>query len=1050
MTHLSNTSTRYRSWLLAGAALATVSTGAMAQSEPSSGVETVVVTGSLIQRTMADTPTPTVIVDADAIAKTGLPNIGAVLAKLPQIQNAAGAGDLTPTNSNFLTSGFGVTNVDLRELGVARTLVLVDGKRWVTGSPTTSGVDLNTIPTAMIDHVDVITGGASATYGSDAIAGVVNITLKNDFEGITANAQYGQTNRNDGADATGNVVVGGNFLEGKGNVTVAFTYDKQERISSGNRDITSTDVTQFPGNFIGYGTYSSFAPQGRFQYTNDSRTALAEVKIGDPTTIASLGYGIRGDDVYHNFSTATDGFDRSPNRYIQVPVLRRNITTNGHIDVAPWARFTFQGTYALTTSSKQLEPYPGASTDGLSTPTSAGGTGIVIPLTNPFYQDALTHGFPTPTAACGNLAALDPMPSTPPVACTGANAPTGLLFSRRFLDLGERTGQVSRNTGRIALGLDGDFGAWKNGTFLEDWKWNASYVWGRTEESQSNGGYYDKIKLQNALTTHIQGNGRTVTELDADGNPFTVPQADLPNAPFVTVGGLNYVCDDPVAQAAGCVPINLFGAGSITGPAANYVGSLITLQDQATEEVVTLGANGTVFTLPAGAVKTAIGYEYRREGADFVPDAASQAGTVAGNQVPATRGHFAVREVYGELLVPLLKDLPFVEYAEFDGAIRHARYSTAGDATSWKLGGLWQVNSDLKFRVADSSATRAPNIAELFTPNAQTFPGISSDPCKGWAGLDPSSNIYQNCQAQINSLGAPPAGANTNPNPTQAQRQAVGGYTSGNPNLKPETAYTLTAGLVYTPSWLPSFQATIDYYDIRVHGYIAGLSPDTTMQACYAADPAQFANNVFCQQIFRQYTVAEGPIVQQINFPTFNLGSIKTSGVDTTLTYAFDLGDFDDGLRNAGAFNISLNTTYISHYDTDAGVAGVDVIKSGGDAGLQHWRGLLRTTYTNGGLDVTTSVRWIGPAYVSKENVQPLGDYFLEGNHIPSVWYLDLNVSYDVTEMFQVYAGANNLFDNRPPETYPGSGLDTTGTGTIAEVYDPIGLFGYVGVNLKM
>jgi len=1016
VTHISN-KPNYRSWLLAGAALATVSSGALAQTATSSDVETVVVTGSLIQRTMADTPTPTIIVDSDQIAKSGLPNIGAVLAKLPQIQNAAGAGDLTPTNSNFLTSGFGVTNVDLRQLGVARTLVLVDGRRWVTGSPTTSGVDLNTIPTALIDRVDVITGGASATYGSDAIAGVVNIVLKNDFEGITANAQYGQTSRNDGGDTSGNVTVGGNFLDGKGNIAVSLSYDKQERVSSGNRDITSTDVTQFPGIFIGYGTYSSFAPQGRFQYTANSRTALAEI---DPISgnTNRTGYTLRSDGTYHTFVTSADGFDRNPNRYIQVPVLRRNISENGHIDLASWVRFTFQGTYALTTSSQQLEPYPGASTDGLSTPTSAGGIGIVIPTVangnvsaNPFYMDAVTnHAFPTAVAA-------------------GAPTATGLLFSRRFIDLGDRTGEVSRNTGRIATGLEGDFGSWKNGTFFEDWKWNLSYVWGRTEESQSNGGYYDKIKMQNALNTHIAGAG------------------DLPTAASVSVLGNNYVCADPIAQAAGCVPINLFGPGSITPQAAGYVGSLVTLQDQATEEVATANVNGSLFTLPAGAVKAALGYEYRRESANFVPDAASQAGTVAGNQVPATHGHYAVREVYAEGLLPLVKDLPFIEYAELGGAVRYAKYSTAGSATSWKINGMWQIFDDLKLRAADSSATRAPNIAELFTPRAQTFPGISSDLCGGGA-TDP--NVIANCAAQIAALGPPPVGAPTTPAPTQAQRQGVGGYTSGNPNLKPETAYTLTVGAVYTPGWLPGLQATVDYYDIRVHGYIAGLNPQTTQQACYGSDPSLFATNVFCQQILRQYTVGEGPIIQQINFPTFNLGSIKTSGVDTTITYAFQLGDIDPGLNNAGGFNLSLNTTYISHFDTDPGIPGVDVIKSGGDAGVQHWRGVFRSTYTNGPLDVTTSLRFIGPAYVSKESANPLGDSENPSNHIPSVWYLDMNVAYDVTEMVQLYAGANNLFDNRPPETYPGSGLDTTGTGTIAEVYDPIGLFGYVGVNLKM
>ena len=182
------------------------------------------------------------------------------------------------------------------------------------------------------------------------------------------------------------------------------------------------------------------------------------------------------------------------------------------------------------------------------------------------------------------------------------------------------------------------------------------------------------------------------------------------------------------------------------------------------------------------------------------------------------------------------------------------------------------------------------------------------------------------------------------------------------------------------------------------------------------------------------------------------MGSIKTSGVDTTITYAFDLGDFDDSLRNAGSFTFTLNTTYLSHYDTDPGIPGTEVIKTAGDAGQHMWRGLLRTTYTNGPLEVSPALRYVGRAYVSKEGTidTSAAPTELEGNRLNSVWYMDVNVSYDVTEQVQGYVGVNNLFDTRPPETYPGSGLDTTGTGTIADVYDPIGMFIYGGVNLKL
>jgi outer membrane receptor protein involved in Fe transport len=1001
--NLSN-KTLYRSLLLGAASAALASSAAFAQD---AGVETVVVTGSLIQHTMGDQPIPTIIVDADAIAKTGKPNIAAVLAQLPQMQTAGGGVDLTPTNSNFLTAGFGVSNVDLRQLGATRTLVLVNGRRWITGSPTSSAVDLNTIPTQLIDRVETTTGGASAAYGSDAIAGVVNIILKQDFEGINATAQYGGTSRGDGGDAYGTLMVGGNFLEGKGNVTVVMSYENSQKISSGDRDITSTDSTHLPGLFPCIGTdgcfflgsaYSSFGLGGRF-------------RLAEPNSLGQVladGSSFNPDGT--TFNTAVNGFDRNPNRYIQVPVIRRTIAETAHLDIAPWLRFFVEGTYAYTSSSQQLEPYPGTSEDGLSKPTAAGGTGILVPYNTPGLPD-------NPFIPAEFIAAHPPGPDT-----------QGLFFYRRFADLGDRTGRVDRDMGRVALGFEGDFGSLKNGTFLEDWRWSASYVWGRTAESQTNGGYYDKIKMQQAL------NARAPVGTEV--------------AP---AGGGGFVCDDPIAQAAGCVPINLFGAGSITPEAAAYVGSLVTLQSQAVEQVATVQANGSVFTLPAGAVKIAVGAEYRNENARFTPDAASQAGTVAGNQQPATSGAFDVKEVFGEGLLPVLKDLPFAEYVELNGAVRYAHYSTAGSATSWKYGATWQISSDLKFRGSEASATRAPNIAELFTPQAQTFPGISSDLCS-----NPSNaNVAANCAAQIGPLGpgAPgEPGAPTYQGATgQAALQGVGGYTSGNPNLKPETAYTFTAGLVYTPSWLQGLQLTSDYYDIRIHGYIGSLDPQTTQQACYLADPSLFATNVFCQQIFRQHDSELGPIIKQINFPSFNLGSIKTSGVDTTITYAFDLGDFDDSLRDAGSFSFVLNTTYISHFDTDPGLPGTEIIKTAGDAGQQMWRGLLRMTYTNGPLEISPALRYVGPAYVSKEAAlsPPANTTELEANRLPSVWYTDINVSYDVTEQIQGYVGVNNLFDVRPPETFPGA-FDTTGTNTITDVYDPIGMFIYGGVNLKL
>jgi len=976
----------------------------------SDDVETVVVTGTLIGRTARDIPSPAITFDADDIRKTGKPNIGSALTELPQVQLRDAAGDLTPTNSNFLTSGFGEQTIDLRQLGVKRTLVLVNGRRWITGSPTGEGVDLNTIPTQLIDHVDIVTGGASSAYGSDAVAGVVNIVLKDDFEGIAATAQYGGTVRGDGGDQYGAVTIGGNIADGRGNVAFNLSYERLKAVRSADRDITATDTLQFPGTFELENAFSTYAPQGRFQYTNDGANPVLET--------ARNGYTEKATSRYGSFMVGQDGFNRAPLRYIQVPVIRRLVSETGHYDIAPWTRFFIEGTYALTSSAQQLEPIAGDSTDGLTAPTTSGGKAILIPLTNPFYQQAIANsGFPTPVQACG-ASALSSMALDPSAACVGANSPTALLFGRRFNELGDRTGTVSRNTAHVAVGFEGDFG---RAGALDDWIWKLSYVWGRTAESQIDPGFYDKVKLQEALDARAPVSGES--------------------AP---AGGGGFVCGDPVAQAAGCVPIDLFGANSITPQAAAFVSTLATLQDRTTETVATASASGTVFALPAGDAKLAMGAEYRRETADFVPDQATQSGTSVANQQPAISGAFDVRELYGESAVPILKEIPFAHHLELDGAVRLARYSTAGSITSWKYGAIWEIFSGLKLRGSEASATRAPDIGELFAPAIKGANSIRDDLCSNPA----DSTVTQNCAMQIDALNAanpPPPGEPVNPDPSDDQKVAVSGSLSGNSNLRPETAHTFTVGASYMPSWLNSFQATLDYYDIRLYGAIEYLDAQTTEQACYRADPSQFATNIFCRQIIRQQNASNGPIIAEVNSPAFNLGSIKTSGVDAVVTYAFDLADLDASLAKAGRVSARFNLTYISHFDTNVGVPGAPNIHSGGDAG-QRWRGRFQATYTNGLFELTPTLLYIGSGYASKEDI-PAG---LPANHIPSVWYFNLQADYDATENIQLYAGGENVFDTRPPEIFAGTSFSTPGTNTIAEVYDPIGAFFYGGINVKL
>ncbi len=981
---------QFRAWLLAGSALALCAGSALAQN--SAPIESVTVTGSLIQRSVADAPTPTVVLNASSITNTGLPNLQGVLLQEPMFQmgSAVNNGDLSPANSNFLTASFGQSTADLRELGPSRTLVLVNGRRQVTGSPTDVGVDLNTIPTALVSRVDIITGGASATYGSDAVAGVINIILKDDFQGMAARLQTGLSSRGDGPDLYATATLGGNFAGDKGNVTLSVTYENNGKVMSKDRDLTSTDETWIPGLpaliganpvLLGSAAFSSFGLGGRFQNA---------LPIGPGGQIIASGSSYNPDGTV--FNTAKNGFDRNPNRYIQVPVVRKLVAETGHYQLADNLRFFLEATYAETSSSQQLEPYPGTSTDGLSAPTSAGGIGILIPRTNPFIPAAVAAHF--------------------------TSTSTGLFFSRRFADLGDRTGAVDRNMAKITFGFDGDIP-------FSNWKWSSYYEWGRTSENQTNGGYYDKVKLQEALNAH---------------NPTA---AEIASGVVSPAGGGGAVCNDPVAQAGGCVPVNLFGAGSITPQAAKYIRSLVTLQDWAEQQVASFHANGALMDLWAGPLQAAVGAEYRRESADYLPDSATQSGTVAGNSHPETKGAYDVKEVFGEGIMPLLKDMPFAQYVELNGAARYAHYSSAGNATSWRYGLIWQPITELKFRANESSATRAPDVAELYLPNSQTFPSISitADPC-----IHPSdANVIANCNQAIAKLGAFIPGEPANPSYTQSAAQSIGGYQSGNPQLKPEQAHTLTAGVVWAPDYISGLTASVDWYDIRLHGSIAGLSAVSTLAACYQGPSADFNSNVFCQQITRQHDPNLGPIIKQINFPTFNLGSQKTSGVDFNTAYVLNLADLATGLEDAGTWTTNLTITYLDSYSTDPGLVGTSESAAAGTLSLPHWRGVFRGTYAVGPASLSTTLQYIGGLYVDKS----LG-LDLPGNRIVAQWYLNLHAAYEIIPSVEIYAGLNNAFDHQPPAIFPGAGYEATGTGTDASTYDVIGRFWYTGLSFKM
>ena len=796
-----------------------------AQTPAAAAPERVEITGSRIRSLAAESPSPLQTLSAIDIQSSGAVNIQDLLLKNPTL----GTPGISRTNSNFSTASAGVATIDLRNLGSARTLVLVNGRRFVSGVPGSSAVDLNAIPTEFIERVDLLTGGASSAYGSDAVAGVVNIIYKRNFEGLAVNVRTGQSEKNDDKTTTAGLTFGVNAPDGRGNVMAHLGYSKQGAVYSSRRDISAVDqastgafITGEPADIFSVTRpfYSSFAPQGRVFINPGVNTQSRTFNSTGGVTTWSTN-GPAGDGV------GATGFNRSDFRTIAIPTERFLLATKGDYNLSQSHTAYMEGTYALTKTVTRLEPFPLDSNQIFPTSGQVASEFLVNGslVRNPLVPDAIYN-------LLGSVRNAD-----------GARM---YSFTRRLSEVGNRASVADRSTYRFVTGLKGEL--------FKGWDYDLYFGYGSTSEAQTGNGQVNVANFRNALEAVPGANG--------------VVQ-----------------CRDAIARTQGCVPINIFGFNRISPAALAYVSAPSSLSTAVTQRLFGGSVSGELAKLPAGALSLAAGFEHRKETSRSEFDALTQAGLNAGNAQPATKGQFSVSELYAEARLPLLKDVPAVKSLTATAAVRGSDYTTSGRTTSWNTGLEWEPVADVRVRATAAQSTRAPNISELFDPPQQTFPTGLSDPCVGVTATSTTA-VSAACRA------APGVNANIAANGgvfrlSQADLQGISGFNRGNPVVKQEVGKSYTVGLVFTPSAVRGLTLTADYFDIKIADAIVSTPRQFILQQCYTG------NALFCQFITRRATPSGASSAGSISFidsTVTNSGELATRGLDLTASYNAKMG----------------------------------------------------------------------------------------------------------------------------------------------------------------
>ncbi|KZE16254.1 MULTISPECIES: TonB-dependent receptor plug domain-containing protein [Sphingomonas] len=952
--------------------------------------EEIVVTGSRIVRPELEVASPIVSVTAAAIEATGLNNITDVLIRNPALSASVG-GARSGGGSPTPLAGTGANFLNLRNLGTNRTLVLVNGRRHVAGVPNTAAVDINSIPQDLIQQVDVLTGGASAVYGADGVSGVVNFVLRRDFEGVTARLQAGISDDGDAGNQLASIVAGKNFAGGRGNVTAAYEYSNTERLSSFARPFSGD-----PDHF-----------QELWQNINDFRPGANGIPFDDPNIPDRI--------LYTNLTWA----DSAPDGAVDL-----------NLDGIP----DFTGSGLPYDGGTFLPGGSGRAIGGTSNTPTAGYFGDLYPAIERHAANLLTSfefsdkvrffaegKFVRTRAYSVGQPSFDFYTYLMPDNAFlndrfGANAaPNGAFISRDNFDFGIRGERVRRDTWRGVVGFDGEI--------AENTRYEISYVYGRTSARSSQTSNPIGDRYYAAIDAVRAPDGSIVCRSTLD------PSALSPAATTFTPGA-----------GSPCRPLNLLGNGVASQAALDFVLASNVGRALVDQHVVSGSISGdsrAVFELPGGPIGFAFGAEYRRERSRSDPDPFSVRGEFRDSAaLPPSAGSFDVKEVFGEVNVPLLANMRFADLLSFGAAARVSDYSTVGSTRTWKFDGIYAPIRDIRFRGSYSQAVRAPNIGELFLPTTGTF-GFVTDPCDLANRNQGTQYREANCRTLLAGLGLTPQQIATFtpsrvPSATTSRRGTVG----GNRNLAAEIATTWTAGVALQPRFIPGLTITADWYDIRIRDAINTPSPTQLAQLCVDQPTI---NNQFCANVFRStttgYVLGDGNDPQRrigFNVGPANVAAFRTSGADFAVNYTVQPGKL-------GRFDFNVNAGYLDHISFVPTV-GADVDDNTLEQYNPRWRGSGNITWTLDALSLN-----YGLVYFSKTrrfsveelaNNPDLSDpkFFFW----PEMFQHDIRAEVRVNDRFRFYGGVNNLFEQTPiwgSLNYPISG---------------VGRFLYAGATMRM
>lgn len=1019
----------------------------------------ITVTGTRIRRPNLESPLPVTSVGGEEFFQTGDVSVGDKLAELPSI-----ASTFTQANSTRFLGTEGLNLLDLRGLGTARTLVLVNGRRHVGGDVLNTGVstDVNTIPTDLIDRVDVVTGGNSAVYGSDAIAGVVNFVLKDHYQGLQLRGQGGLSKYGDGGSYFLSALAGKNFAGGRGNIAVNVEYARRDQawgdqrswlrdrlvtVSTNNATTNPNDTDGIPDHVLIHdfrsATFSNtgtvrFGPGGTFgcgiATGNQTPTPYICPYIFQPNgtlvpqTGTRVGIGPNGAFIGGN----GENFVNGDQEQITPQLDRYNISAVGHFEVSPAVVPFFEGTFSRTDSSGTGGNGP-AFIQGNALGDFFGFSGL--PGGRNREQIRLDNPYLTPqeiSTICGIRAQRGQR-------CSSS---TSFAVNESMLGLGNRTERARRDTLRLVGGVKGDLG--------NSWNYEVSVNYGQLKE---------RTEILGNLDTQ-----RMLLAMDAVRNPATgqiVCRSQIdPSAAF---GGTTYFYSwyygndgihtfDPnfkqrlAADVAACVPTNVLG-GQFTDAQKAYLLRNTTSHGKTQQFDATAfisGDSSKWFELPGGPIGLVLGGEYRTDNLAFDQDPQLQLGYTFYNSIPTFKApRQKVKEAFGEIRVPIVKDLPLLRELEVDGAARVSNYNLGTTGTVWAWNGnlIYSPLPGLRLRGNLARAVRAPNQSELFTPFGQNF-SLLADPCDVNNVGSGSSSRPANCIAS-----GVPAGTSL------AYSDSLPFLSGGNTSLKAEVSNSFTVGGVFTPRFIPGFSASVDYYDIKVRKAIENLSAQFILNQC--VDLASI-NNPFCG-FFKRATGTQlghdllpfAVLDNSLHVVPFNFAKRRARGLDIEVAYRHQIGEvgrLDTRLTWTHALELTQNTDPGNPKFQDRLLS-----ELGNPQDAFNWN----TSLQHGRFTFGYQMRYIGRMVTSTyENFfsfpagcTPAGCPPFDPDVNDRVWYPvriyhDVRFGVDVGPKFNFYMGIDNLTNAKPPYALSGIGGGSA-------IYDAMGRFYYAGVVAK-